>query len=84
MLILKITLATSTSKQPYTEIEEKYFDVNGSIETIEIKDKTNAVCAGGINMPLKQTDPDYVALDMADEMLGGGAFLSSRIPQRLA
>ncbi|MBS1935749.1 MAG: insulinase family protein, partial [Bacteroidetes bacterium] len=32
---------------------------------------------------LKQSDPDFVALDMANEMLGGGAFLSSRIPQRL-
>ena len=34
-------------------------------------------------MPLKETDPDYVAVDIANEMLGGGAFLSSRIPKRL-
>jgi zinc protease len=34
-------------------------------------------------MPLKENDPDYVALDIANEMLGGGAFLSSRLPERL-
>ena len=28
-------------------------------------------------------EPDYSAVDMANEMLGGGAFLSSRIPERL-
>ena len=28
-------------------------------------------------------EPDYPAVDMANEMLGGGAFLSSRIPERL-
>src|SRR5678810_1334141 len=36
-----------------------------------------------LNVPLKENDPDFVALDIANEMLGGGAFLSSRIPQRL-
>ena len=76
-------LSNFSSKQSYTEIEEKYFDVKGSLEDINIKDKTNAVCVGGINIPLKQSDPEFVALDIANEMLGGGAFLSSRIPQRL-
>jgi zinc protease len=76
-------LAGFTSKQPYTEIPEKYFDVKGSLETVLIPDKKNAVLFGRINVPLKENDPDYVALDIANEMLGGGAFLSSRIPQRL-
>ncbi|MEO8415364.1 MAG: pitrilysin family protein [Ginsengibacter sp.] len=72
-----------TSKQRYAGIEDKYFDVKGSLETINIPDKTNAMCYGDINIPLKETDPDYVALDIANEMLGGGTFLSSRIPVRL-
>jgi len=41
------------------------------------------MCIGGINIPIKETDPDYPSLEMANELLGGGAFLSSRIPQRL-
>ncbi|MES1219378.1 MAG: pitrilysin family protein [Bacteroidota bacterium] len=80
---LEKNFSSFNSRQSYTEIEEKYFNVKGSFETINIKDKTNAICFGAINIPLKQGDPEFVALDMANEMLGGGAFLSSRIPQRL-
>ena len=79
---MKRTFSNFTSKQSYTEIAEKYFDVKGSLENINIPDKKNAVLFGRINVPLKENDPDYVALDMANEMLGGGAFLSSRIPKR--
>ncbi|HEX5153727.1 MAG TPA: pitrilysin family protein [Parafilimonas sp.] len=72
-----------SGKQPYKEIAEQYFDIKGSLQNINVPDKKNAVLAGAINVPLKETDADYVALDIANEMLGGGAFLSSRIPQRL-
>ncbi len=80
---LEKSLSGFTSKQTYTDIEDKYFDVKGSLENIAIPDKKNAACFGTINIPLKETDADYVALDMANEMLGGGTFLSSRIPMRL-
>lgn len=81
--ILEKNFSGFSSKQLYTEVTEKYFDVKGGLENIMIPDKKNAVLAGSINFPLKENDPDYVALDIANEMLGGGAFLSSRIPQRL-
>ena len=71
------------SKQSYKEVEVKYFDIKGSLDAITIPDKKNAVFAGAINLPLKQGDKDYMALDMANEMLGGGAFLSNRIANRL-
>src|SRR5665213_3557806 len=71
------------SKKPFSEIEIKYFDVKGSMGAIDIKDKTNAWCAGRINLPLKQSDPDFICLNMANQMLGGGSFLSSRIEKRL-
>jgi zinc protease len=80
---LKQNFETFTAKQPYADIEEKYFDVKGSLETINIPDKKNAVVFGNINLQLKETDADYPALEIANELLGGGAFLSSRIPQRL-
>ena len=72
-----------SSKESYAEINEKYFNVTGSLENITIPDKKNAVLFGRINVPLKENDSDYVALDIANEMLGGGAFLSSRLPERL-
>jgi zinc protease len=71
------------SKQPYKEVEVKYFEIKGNIDAINIPDKKNAVFAGAINLPLKQGDKDYMALDMANEMLGGGAFLTNRIANRL-
>jgi zinc protease len=71
------------TSQPYKEVEEKYFDVKGGIETIDIHDKTNAMTIGAVNIPLKQGDPEFVALDLANEMLGGGTFISSRIASRL-
>ncbi len=48
-----------------------------------IADKKNATLYGGINISLKESDPDYAALNIANEMLGGGAFISSRISNRL-
>ena len=71
------------SKVSYKEVEVKYFDIKGGLDEINIPDKKNAVFAGAINLPLKQGDKDYMALDMANEMLGGGAFLSNRIANRL-
>ena len=37
----------------------------------------------GMNLNISRKHPDYPAIIMANELLGGGAFLSSRIPQRL-
>jgi zinc protease len=72
-----------SSKQAYAELVVKYFDVKSGTDVINTPDKKNAVCLGSINLPLKQADEDYTALEMANEMLGGGAFMSSRIPKRL-
>jgi len=38
---------------------------------------------GNINLNISEKNADYPAVFMANELLGGGAFLSSRIPQRL-
>jgi zinc protease len=77
------SLGAFKSSKPFARIEEKSVDVPGGTQSITIADKKNAILYGGINLSLKETDPDYPALDMANEMLGGGAFLSSRIPNRL-
>jgi zinc protease len=71
------------SKLPYKVIEPKYFDVPATIESISTPDKTNAALLGNINLNISEKHADYPAVFMANELLGGGAFLSSRIPQRL-
>lgn len=80
---LQKSLSKWNSKQPFRELESKYFDVKGSTQSITVEDKTNATLAGGINLKLSEKSADYPAVFMANELLGGGAFLSSRIPQRL-
>ncbi len=71
------------SKMPYKAVEPRYFDVPASIESIATPDKTNAALIGNINLKISQKNGDYPAVFMANELLGGGSFLSSRIPQRL-
>jgi zinc protease len=77
------TLGTFKSKKPYVPIEQRVADAKGDMQSIVIKDKKNAMLYGGIPIALKESDPDYVALDLANEMLGGGQFISSRIATRL-
>lgn len=60
---------------PYVALEQKH----GSIET---PDKKMAFYGAGTNFKLKESDPDYAAMLIADYMLGGG-FLNGRVPQRL-
>jgi zinc protease len=80
---LNKTFAGWNSKAAYAEIVPEYFDVKSATENIETPDKTNAVLVGNINLQLSQKDPDYPAAMMANELLGGGTFMASRISQRL-
>ncbi|MEO8820836.1 MAG: pitrilysin family protein [Ginsengibacter sp.] len=80
---LKNTFGNWNSKEAYAEIEPEYFDVKSTTESVETPDKANAVLAGNINLQLSQKDPDYPAAMMANELLGGGTFMASRISQRL-
>ena len=80
---LKNTFGNWNSKETYAEIVPQYFDIKGIVENIETPDKTNAVMYGNINLQLSQKDPEYVAAMIANDLLGGGTFMASRISQRL-
>lgn len=60
---------------PYTAIEPK-------TSSLETPDKKMAFFGSGTNFKLKESDPDFAAMMLADYMLGGG-FLNGRVPQRL-
>lgn len=85
IIVSKLTdvLKGWSSKRGYGKIAHQYMHTQMKTETIQIDDKTNAVCAGGINLAISQQDKDYPALYLMNELLGGGSFLNSRIPQRL-
>lgn len=80
---LSSTLDNWNPKIAYKRIPTQYFDVKAADKTIQINDKTNATLFGKINLNIGEKNPDYPAIEIANELLGGGAFLSSRIPQRL-
>jgi zinc protease len=80
---LQASFGKWNSKGNYKEIEQRYFETTATTETINTPDKTNAMMLGGMNLNISRKHPDYPAVIMANELLGGGAFLSSRIPQRL-
>jgi zinc protease len=70
------------SPQPYERIPHAYADTGPLDERIEIRDKANAVLFGAVNLPLKDEDPSFPALVLADYMMGGG-FLNSRLATRV-
>lgn len=80
---LQNTFGKWNSKEPYKEIVPKFFATKASSESINTPDKTNAIILGGMNLDISSKNPDYPAVLMANELLGGGAFMASRIPQRL-
>ncbi len=77
------TLDNWNAKVAYTRMPTQYFEINAFNNTIQVNDKTSAFVLGKANLNIGMNEPDYPAVDMANEMLGGGAFLSSRIPERL-
>ncbi len=71
-------LAGWETKTPYRRIDGKAFTVKGGVEKINTPDKANAVYAAGIPVAVKDTDPDYAALQVGNYILGV-APLASRL-----
>ncbi len=75
-------LADWKSAQPYQRAPGKFFDVPAKTLRVNTPDKANATLLAGQNLALRDDDPDYPALVMANYMLGGG-FLNSRLAVRI-
>ncbi|MBV6473172.1 MAG: hypothetical protein JPMHGGIA_01445 [Saprospiraceae bacterium] len=70
------------SDVPYARVPEKYAEVAPVNINIETPDKANAMFLAGLNLPLRDDDPDYPALMLGNYILGGG-FLNSRLAARI-
>ena len=75
-------LAGWTAKQPYERAPGNAFKVPGGDRKVVTPDKANAVMIARLNLPLRDDDPDFAALTLANYMLGGG-FLNSRLATRI-
>ena len=71
------------SKQPYERIVRKG-DQSPKPETVRIKtpDKANAMYFAGLVLPMRDDHPDYPALVVGNEILGGSGF-ASRLMSRI-
>ena len=70
------------SPHAYQRVRDEYQEVPAANITLETPDKANAVFLIGGNIKLRDDDPDYPALVLANYMLGGG-FLNSRLATRI-
>lgn len=70
------------SPRPYRRVPTVHAEVAPARIVIETPDRANAYFRIGMNLALRVDDPDYPALVLGEQMLGGG-FLSSRLAQRV-
>jgi zinc protease len=70
------------SAKPYTRVAEDFFDVLPMHQKIDTPDKENGFFLARINVNLRDDDPDYPALLVADYIFGGSG-LNSRLMQRI-
>lgn len=75
-------LGTWKAKKPFSRIVSVYNDIKPTPQSIETPDKANALMLAGVNLPLRDDDPDYPALVLGNYILGGG-FLNSRLAVRI-
>ena len=81
--VLKQALDGWTATKPYARIVTPTPDgLVGSQHKLSTPDKANATYAAGIVFPLRDDDPDYPALVVANYIFGGSSF-SSRLGTRV-
>ncbi len=71
-----------SSKEPFTRVAKKFIAVEPEIISIETPDKENAVLMAAANLEIRSDDPDWEALYIANDILGGGS-LASRLGERV-
>lgn len=69
------------SPRPFKRIADTYRDVPPIKRDLNTPDKANAVIQAGLNLPLRDDDPDYPALALGNYLLGGSS--DSRLWRRI-
>ena len=70
------------SPKPFTRVPSVYKDVAPVNQSFNAPDKANAFFVAGLNLNMRDDNPDYPALLLGNYMLGGG-FLNSRLAARI-
>jgi zinc protease len=80
--LLEQSLGNWQSGKPFKEVVTPYENLAPTNQQIETPDKASAAYFGVQLLKLRDTDPDYPAMVIANSMLGGG-FLHSRLETRV-
>jgi zinc protease len=66
---------------PYARIAKQYFPRPAYEREFATPDKANAVLRAGLDLRMRDDDPDFPALVLANQLLGGSS--TARLPQRI-
>ena len=69
------------SPQPFERVPSRYFDKAGLDNEVATPDKANAVLRAGLDVRMRDDDPDFPALLLANYLLGGTS--TARLPARV-
>jgi zinc protease len=70
------------SPKPFARVPSIYKDIAPGNQSFPTPDKANAFFVAGLNLKIRDDNPDYPALLLGNYMLGGG-FLNSRLAARI-
>ncbi|MGA2552944.1 MAG: pitrilysin family protein [Burkholderiaceae bacterium] len=71
-----------SNSEPYARVESEFRYRPAHREVLATPGKANAFFIGGVNIPIRDDDPAYQALDAGNDILGGSS-LKSRLADRL-
>jgi zinc protease len=80
---LKALFAGWEPRTPFSQVTRDFRDIPAVVRTVETPDKENGVLIARENVDMRDDDPDYPALYVADYILGGGAGFDSRLASRI-
>ena len=67
--------------QPFERVASRYFERPPLEADLVVPDKANAVLRAGLNIRMRDDDPDFPALVLANHLLGGAS--TARLPARV-
>ena len=70
------------SPKPFTRVPRPFREAAAVNQALPTPDKANAFFLAGMNLKMRDDDPDYPAMVLGNYMLGGG-FLNSRLATRI-
>jgi zinc protease len=81
--VLQELLENWKTNVEFQRLDAEYRDIPPATETIDTPDKENAVLVARENVDMRDDDPDYPALAVANYIFGGDAGLDSRLMNRI-